>query len=545
MDNNLRTKKVKVATWSRLEEKKPAYACVADVDLVVLRLGAGVSVLYGRCLHRGALMSDGYTDGRNLLCAVHGWDYRCDSGVSEYNNEEALRKFSAWVDADADAVYVDEEEIRSWAEEHPHPWNRETYQGLYADMQGSPEEPRNSHIHQLASTPPESFDPHGPVSAMGVPYSELPRWDDIQILTAQLHRPPLDDTADIDTTVTIGPAAPRPLELAIPLFVSDMSFGALSREAKIALAKGAEAAGTGIASGEGGMLAEEQQENSRYFYELAPAMFGWNIEQVRGCRAFHFKAGQAAKTGVGGLLPGSKVSPEIARVRGIEAGEDAHSPARFRHLETPEDFRTFADRVRETTGGIPVGFKLSAQHIESDIDFALEAGADYIILDGRGGGTGAAPDLLKQHTGVPTIAALARARAHLDRKNDRQTTLIITGGLRTAPDFIKALALGADAVAIANSAIQAAGCLSMRACSNNSCPVGIATQNPRLRERIVIEEGARRVARFLKNTTAMMSVLARACGHDSFRKFSKGDLTAWKSDVAGLASISYAGRPCE
>jgi len=535
------TKKVKVATWSGLENKKPAYALVADVDLVVIRLGDDVSVLYGRCLHRGALMADGSVEGRNLLCGVHGWDYRSDTGVSEYNNEEALHKFSAVIDRKADAVYVDEEEVGAWARKHPQPWNREAYQGLYADSEGAPEEPFNSYIHGIASTDPSSFPRQGYVSAMGVPLIELPRWEDIQVLTAQLATTPLLEESPVETALVVGPNAKRPLELRIPLMVTDMSFGALGREVKIALSKGAEMAGTGISSGEGGMLEAERQENSRYFYELAPGEFGWDIEKVKRCRAFHFKAGQAAKTGVGGLLPAAKVSEEIAEVRGLPPRTDAESPARFRHLRTPEDFRKIAMEVREATGGIPVGVKMSAQHIERDIDFALDIGVDYIILDGRGGGTGASPDILKNNISVPTIPALARARRHLDAQGAGHVTLIVTGGLRTESHFIKALALGADGVAIGNAAIQAAGCLGMRACSNNHCPVGVATQDERLRTRLKIEKSAERVRNFLLNSTSMMQVMARACGHDHLGKFNADDLVTWKQDMAALAGIRFGG----
>jgi len=236
-----------------------------------------------------------------------------------------------------------------------------------------------------------------------------------------------------------------------------MSFGALSEEAKTALARGAEMAGTGICSGEGGMLPEEQAENSRYFYELASARFGWRPELVEKVQAFHFKGGQGAKTGTGGHLPGDKVQGKIAEVRGLEPGQAAISPATFADLHTPADFKRIADEVRERSGGIPIGFKLSANHIEDDIDFALEASADYIILDGRGGGTGAAPLIFRDHISVPTIPALARARAHLDTRTGREVTLVITGGLRVAEDFAKAMALGADAIAVSNSAMNEGG----------------------------------------------------------------------------------------
>ncbi len=534
-------KEVSVAQWSALPDRTPTYACVAGVDLVVVRWDEHVSVLYGRCLHRGALMADAKVVGEDIVCGLHQWDYRLDTGVSAYSNEEVLPRFAARIDHEGDRVLVDEHEIAGWAQAHPQPYARDEYLGLYADTHGTPEEPYTKHIHELARHGLTRVGHHGAMSAMGVPLTELPRWADIQIVTAQLARKPLLDDAPVGTEVIVGPRANKPLRLAIPLFVSDMSFGALSEEAKVALAMGAEQAGTGICSGEGGMLPEEQAACSRYFYELASARFGWSLDKVVRCQAFHFKGGQGAKTGTGGHLPGAKVSAKIAAVRGLEQGQPAISPASFPDLHGVADFRRVADEVREATGGIPIGFKMSAQHIEDDLDFALDASAEYIILDGRGGATGAAPELFKDNISVPTIAALARARRHLDRRGRRDVTLVITGGLRTEADFVKALALGADAVAISNSALQAIGCLGMRACHTNNCPVGIATQQPHLRARLDVQRSAGQLAKFLKATVEMMEILARACGHDSLGGLCPDDLTSWKRDVAELAGIRYAG----
>ncbi len=531
----------KIATWSALEDRKPAYALVGEVDLVTIRYDDNVSVLYGRCLHRGALLADGHIDGENLICGVHNWDYRYDTGVSEYNNAEALPRFTAWVDKEQDAVLVDADEIARWAVDHPQPYQRDQYLGLYADPHGTPAEDQNAYIQQLACTGLSELGHHGRVSAMGVPRQELPRWDAIQIVTAQLARKPLLDDAPVETELVIGASTSKPLRLKIPIIVSDMSFGALSEESKVALATGAEMSGTGICSGEGGMLPEEQAANSRYFYELASARFGWNLEKVRSVQAFHFKGGQGAKTGTGGHLPGSKVHGKIAEVRGLEPGQAAISPATFPDLKAPRDFREIADQVRDVSGGIPIGFKLSAQHIEDDIDFALEVGVDYIILDGRGGATGAAPDIFKNNISVPTIPALARARQHLDQLRADYVTLLVTGGLRTESDFVKALAMGADGVAISNSAIQAIGCLGMRACHTNNCPVGIATQKENLRARLVIQESARRLHNFLEATVELMKILARACGRDRLADMSPDDLTTWDRDMASLTGIRYAG----
>jgi glutamate synthase domain-containing protein 2 len=405
----------------------------------------------------------------------------------------------------------------------------------------TPEEPTVAYIHELAKNGLSKVGHHGPMGAMGVPRAELPHWDDIQILAAQFASKPLMEEVAVGTELIIGANAKKPLTLKIPLFVSDMSFGALSEEAKIAMSTGAERAGTGICSGEGGMLPEEQLANSRYFYELASAQFGYREELLEKVQAFHFKGGQGAKTGTGGHLPGNKVTAKIAAVRQLPEGTAAISPPTFSKLKTPGDFREFSDRVRQISGGIPIGFKLSANHIEADIDFALEAGADYIILDGRGGGTGAAPLIFRDNISVPTIPALARARQHLDQCARQDVTLIITGGLRTPADFIKALCLGADGVAISNTAMQAIGCIAARICNTNNCPTGIATQDPQLRKRMNIETGAARLHNFFSASVELMQVMARACGHSHLNEFSADDITTWKKDMAELSGIRYAG----
>lgn len=532
-------KKTSIAKWSDLEDRVPTHALVANVDLVIVRYDDEVSVLYGRCLHRGALMSDGHVDGENLICGLHNWDYRYDTGVSSYDNKEALHKFTAWVKSGQ--VWVDAEEIAAWHDANPQPFDRDAYLGDYQDTHGDDAEPYNRLIQGYAADGLEKTGHHGVVDAMGVPRHELPDWDDIQLLTAQLRKPPMLDNDPVATETVIGPNAQRPLKLAIPLFVSDMSFGALSEPAKVALARGAELAGTGICSGEGGMLEEEQAANSRYFYELASGRFGFSWDKLDKVQAFHFKGGQGAKTGTGGHLPGEKVQGKIAITRGLNEGEAAISPPRFPDWTDCSQIKDFADEVRDRTGGIPIGYKLSAQHIEEDIDAALEVGVDYIILDGRGGGTGAAPIIFRDNISVPTIPGLARARHHLDRIGRSDVSLVITGGLRKPADFIKALALGADAIAVSNAAMQAVGCIAMRACHTNNCPVGIATQKPNLTSRLVVEKSAQRLKNFFESSTELMKVMARACGHTHLNQFNRTDLTTWKREMSDLTGIEYGG----
>ena len=290
---------------------------------------------------------------------------------------------------------------------------------------------------------------------------------------AQLHKTPHLDDEPVGTELIIGPRAKKPLKLEIPIFVSDMSF-ALSAEAKVALAKGAEMAGTGICSGEGGMLLAEAQSNSRYFYELASARFGFSYDNLEHAQAFHFKGGQGAKTGTGGHLPGSKVTKEIAAVRGLRPGEPA---ARFPDWETIDDFAKVAE-VRKETGGIP-----------STVTFSGYA--------------------LRRFFSLPTIPALVRARKYLNETGNSNVTLIATGGLRTAADFAKALALGADGVAAVVS-----GCGHVI-----QITVLLATQKAHLRSRLQVRVAAQRLNRFLGASVSLMQVLARACGHTHLDQF--------------------------
>ncbi|GJM33509.1 MAG: glutamate synthase [Saprospiraceae bacterium] len=531
---------VKIIAFEELNDRQPTRALIENTDLVIIRFDDSFSILYGRCLHRGAMLADGSVDENdNLICGLHQWDYRINTGVSEYNNDEALYKFRSALHEGM--VYIDRADVIAYEELHPQPFKREQYLGAYADTHPEDTEPFTHYIEELAKNGLKKVGHHGPSAAMGVDRRTLPKWEDIQFLPAQLSSRPLLDEAAVSTKVVIGPNAKKPLEIEIPLFVSDMSFGALSREAKISLAKGAKLAGTGICSGEGGMLPEEQSNSDRYFYELASAKFGFSWDKVEKVQAFHFKGGQGAKTGTGGHLPGNKVTEEIAQVRGLKVGEPAISPATFPDLKTLADFKEIAIEVKERTGGIPVGFKIAASHIEKDIDFALEVGADYIILDGRGGGTGAAPTILRNHINVPTIPALARARRHLDKLKMPEVTLIITGGLRIPADFAKALMLGADAIAVSNAAIQAIGCLGMRACHTNNCPVGIATQKEHLRARLDIDQSAQQLANYFTASNALIKVIARACGYDDIRKFNPDDLSTFDYEMHRLTGINFAG----
>ena len=531
---------VPIVNTSSLPDRSPVAAELAGVDLVVVRVDDDIAVFEGRCPHRGAMLADGAVVGDDLVCGVHGYDFRLDTGISAYDPRERLHRFASQVRGTD--VMVDSDEVAAFLRENPQAVGVDAYSRLYADPhQATDEEPYVAEIHALARDGLSRTGRHGPVAAMGVPRGDLPQWEHLQVLTAQLDRLPLLDDEPVATEVVIGPGAERPLRLALPLFVSDMSFGALSLEAKTALAQGAEGAGTAICSGEGGLLPEEQEACSRYLYEIASARFGYDDSLLDRVQAIHLKLGQGAKTGTGGHLPGSKVTGRIAEVRGLPPGTPAVSPSRFPDWDDRTDARAAVDHLRQRSGGVPVGVKMSAQHIERDLDAALELGVDYVILDGRGGGTGAAPKLFRDNISVPSMAAVARARRHLDASAATQVTLVATGGLRRPADFVKAMALGADAVAVSNSALQSIGCVGMRACHTDNCPVGIATQKPHLRARLPVELAAERLTRFLTSSTELMVVLARACGHRRLSDFSPDDITSWRRDVADLVGVSFAG----
>ena len=505
---------------------------VNGMKLAITRYEGQFGALDHHCPHQGGPLGDGEIKckGKNdcyVTCPWHGYEFHPITGKGPAGFEDFVPAYK--IEERDDGIYVQL------------PSDIKTAEVSMPEAHPTSEEPTVQRIHEMAKHGLENVGHHGEMVAMGVPRPILPQWDDIQMLAAQFATKPLMEDMDVGTELVIGPKAKRPLTLKIPLFVSDMSFGALSQHAKVALSTGAELAGTGICSGEGGMLPEEQQANSRYFYEYASAGFGYSEEHLPKVQAFHFKGGQGAKTGTGGHLPGNKVTEKIAAVRGLKPGQDAVSPPTFAELNTPKDFARFSDRVREVSGGIPIGMKLSANHIEDDIDFALASGVDYIVLDGRGGGTGAAPRIFRDHISVPTIPALARARRHLDAKGRGDVTLIITGGLRLPEDFIKAMALGADGVALSNSALQSIGCVAARVCNTNQCPAGIATQNPELSKRLDVNEAAAKLARFFGASTHLMQVMARACGNDHLNKFNINDITTWKKEMAELTGIRFGG----
>ena len=387
-------------------------------------------------------------------------------------------------------------------------------------------------IHEMAVTGRSA------IEAMGT-QMKMPGWDDILVLGAQLNPPPLEEHADVSLQTVIGKHAKKPMVLDMPVYISHMSFGALSRETKIALAKGSAMAGTAMCSGEGGILPEEKAAAHKYIFEYVPNLYSVTTENLTTSDAIEIKIGQGTKPGMGGHLPGSKVTPEIAAIRNKPLGEDVISPSKFPGIDTKEDLRTLVKNLRDCSGGRPIGIKIAAGKIEKDLAYCVYAEPDFITIDGRGGATGASPAIIRDSTSVPTIYALYRARKYLDSVQ-ADIDLVITGGLRVSSDFAKAVAMGADAVAIASAAMVAAACQQYRICGTGMCPVGVATQDPELRKRLHEEAAAKRVANFLNCSAQELRTFARITGHENIHDLSVEDLCTISREISEYTNIAHA-----
>ncbi|MFQ8689258.1 MAG: glutamate synthase-related protein [Blautia sp.] len=366
----------------------------------------------------------------------------------------------------------------------------------------------------------------------------MPSWDDILILGAQLDPMPLDEDAPVCTRTVIGPRAKRPMVLENPVYVSHMSFGAISREAKISLAKGTALAGSALCSGEGGILPEEMAAADKYIFEYVANLYSVTPENLRNADAIEIKIGQGTKPGMGGHLPGEKVTPEIAKVRNKQVGQDVIAPSRFPGIETKEDMKELVSQLRIASDGRPIGIKIAAGHIEQDVAFCVYAEPDFITIDGRGGATGSSPKLLRDASSVPTVFALARARKYLDSVHS-DISLVITGGLRVSSDVAKAIAMGADAVAMASAPLIAMACQQYRICGTGMCPVGVATQDPELRERLKVDVAAKRVGNFLRVTLEELKTFARITGHERLHDLSLDDLCTINREISGYTDIAH------
>ena len=380
------------------------------------------------------------------------------------------------------------------------------------------------------------------ISAMGTKKNWRNLFEDIVFLPAQLARRVYDEhELSPDLSIVIGPNAKSPITLKVPFYVSHMSFGSMSREAKIALAKGSKSAGTMICGGEGGLLQDEFDNASTYVFEYSTGRFGATEANMKKAHAIEIKIGQAAKAGLGGHLLGAKVTEEIAAVRGVPVGQDIISPANHTDIKTKEDLKERVAYLRELSEGKPIGIKIVASHIEDDLEVALFCKPDFITIDCRGGATGAAPNHVKDNVCIPAPYAIYRARKFLDEKGiGRNITLLVTGGFRTSADITKAIALGADGVGVSTLAMIGIGCQQYRVCHKGTCPVGIATQNPDLRARFDMYKSAEMLARLFHVYKREMEDFVRILGKKDIKELDSTDLVALSSEISEHTDVKHA-----
>jgi len=360
-------------------------------------------------------------------------------------------------------------------------------------------------------------------------------FDSLMVVPSFIERPPLLDDEPVDIGVTIGPRASHPLKIALPVMISGMSLGALSPEAKVALAKGSTMAGTATNSGEGGFYPPEREAAERFIFQYSTGRFGVTEENIKAADAIEIKLSQGAKPGMGGLLPGAKVNRLIAGLRGVSPGETVHSPARHPDIKTPKDLAERIEELKRMTGGRPVGIKMAAGKIERDLGALFDAGGepDYIVIDGAEGGTGASPIFTKDHLALPLIHGLPKAVRFLEASGMRdKLSLVATGGLRTALDFVKVLCLGADAVYSAGAMKMALGCTYLRRCHVGDCPYGIATMDEALRKRLDIDKRAGQVNNLLHAMGKVIAATCRILGHEKVGDLALDDLAALNPDAA-------------
>jgi glutamate synthase domain-containing protein 2 len=389
----------------------------------------------------------------------------------------------------------------------------------------------------------------------------LPSLDDLTFLTCSLTRIPLEGYRERCSTRTVLGTrhAKRPIELEIPIMITGMSWGALSYNAKVALAKGARRVGSSTTTGDGGMLPAEREHSEVLIYEVLPSRYGMNVHHLRQADGIELTVGQGAKPATGGVLLGSKVSDEIAAARELPIGVDQRSPARHPDWLGPDDMIVKLEELREATEWqVPVFVKLGATRVYDDVKLAAKAGADVVVVDGMEGGTAASPEILQDHTGIPTLAAVCEARRGLeDLGLYGQVQLVIAGGIRSGVDAAKALALGADAVYIGTAALIALNCnkpihvedyralgtepYACHHCHTGRCPVGITTQDPALMQRLPIDEAAERVANLLHAMTLEIQMLARACGKADVHDLEPEDLRALTIEAAAITGIPLVG----
>ena len=398
----------------------------------------------------------------------------------------------------------------------------------------------------------------------------LPHFDDLVFLGASLSRYPLEGYREkcSSTTVLGARFAKRPIELAMPITIAGMSFGALSANVKEALGRAATELGTSTTTGDGGMTPEERRSSKTLVYQCLPSRYGFNPDDLRKADAIEIVIGQGAKPGGGGMLLGQKVSPRVAAMRTLPEGVDQRSACRHPDWTGPDDLTIKIKELREITDWqTPIYVKVGATRVFHDVKLAVHAGADVVVVDGMQGGTAATQVAFIEHVGIPSLAAVRQAVDALEDLNKKEEVqLIVSGGIRTGADVAKALALGADAVSIGQGVLVALGCNSgtyvqdghhvsaeadyrklgtaagfCHHCQTGKCPVGVTTQDPVLEQRLQPAVGARRVRNYLKTLNMELTMIARACGKQDVHHLEREDLAALTIEAAAMARVPLAG----
>ena len=390
---------------------------------------------------------------------------------------------------------------------------------------------------------------------------KVPNFDDLLFLGASMSRYPLEGYREkCDTEVVLGTRyAKKPMVIDTPVTIAGMSFDALSAQAKEALGRGASEVGTSTTTGAGGKTAEEDGQSSKLVYQYLPSRYGMNPDDLRKADAIEVVLGQGAKPGGGGMLLGQKISDRVAHMRTLPKGIDQRSACRHPDWTGPDDLAIKIAELREITDWqVPIFIKIGATRTYYDVKLAVKAGADVVVLDGMQGGTAATQDVFIEHVGIPTLAAIPQATQALQEMGvHREVQLIVSGGIRNGADVAKAIALGADAVAIGTAALIALGDNHPRFeeeyrklgsasgyyddFQEGKCPAGISTQDPELSQRLDPVEGGRRLANYLRVLTLEAQTLARACGKSHLHNLEPEDLVALNIEAAAMARVPLAG----
>lgn len=390
---------------------------------------------------------------------------------------------------------------------------------------------------------------------------KLPHFDDLLFLGASISRYPLEGYRErCDTDVVLGTRfAKKPIHLKTPVTIAGMSFGALSAQAKEALGRGASAVGTSTTTGDGGMTPEERGHSSILVYQYLPSRYGMNPDDLRRADAIEVVVGQGAKPGGGGMLLGQKISSRVAKMRDLPEGIDQRSACRHPDWTGPDDLEIKIEELREITNWEkPIYLKIGASRPYYDVSLAVKAGADVVVLDGMQGGTAATQEVFIEHVGLPILSAIRSAvQALQDLGMHRKVQLIVSGGIRSGADMAKALALGADAVAIGTAALVALGDQSPDLAEeyarlgtvpgayddwqDGRDPAGITTQDPELAARLDPVLGGRRIANYLSVMTMEAQAIARACGKSHLHNLEPEDMVALTMEAAAMTRIPLAG----